>query len=89
VEYLKQWDTDRFERQVQEEPIVLKFTDEQLKRWEEMSSKQLPRVPRSVKPWNESEWDRQQKIRTWLGVGLLVVVATLAAYAIVLVLRGP
>jgi hypothetical protein len=88
VEYLRQFSTDRFESQAQEEPIVLNLTPSEIKRFEEMSSKNLPRVPRTVKPWSESEWERQQKVRTWMGVCLLLCMVALAAYALVVVLRG-
>jgi hypothetical protein len=83
LDYLKQWDTDRFELQAQNTPIVLDFSDEEIKRWQEMSEKSIPRVPRKVTPWSETDYRRRSNFKMWCGIGLALVIFTLVLWALV------
>lgn len=83
IDLLRQYETDYFERQVQNEPVVLDFSPEEIKRWQEMSPKSLPKVPRTVKPWSETDFRRRSNAKLAYGIVLIVVVLALVALAIV------
>lgn len=83
LDYLRQYETDYFERQIQNEPIILNFSDEEIKRWQEMSEKSIPKVPRKVTPWSETKYRRSQNVRLMFGIGLLLFVFVLVLWAMV------
>jgi hypothetical protein len=82
IALLKNYETDRFELAVQNEPIVLDFTEEQIQKWQEMSARSLPKVPRTVKPWSETEYRRSQNVRLMFGFGITLFVFALALWAV-------
>lgn len=82
IEYLRQYETDYFESQAQDKPIVLDFSPEEVKRWQEMSPRSLPKVPRNVTPWSEDRYRRSQNVRLLFGIGLLALIFTMVLWAL-------
>src|SRR5690348_1483409 len=79
LDYLRQWDTDRFELSVQNKPIVLEFSEEEIKRWQDMSERSIPKVPRTVRPWSETDYRRRSNRKMWCGIALILVILCLVA----------
>ncbi len=83
VDYLRQFTTDRFETQIQNEPLVIDLSEEHIEEIQQMSDRSLPPVPRHVKPWSETEYRRRNNLKMWCGIGLLLLIFTLVLWALV------
>lgn len=82
IDCLKNYETDRFERQVQDKPIVLDFSPEQVERWTNMSDSKIPPVARTVRRWSETDYRRRSNRKMWYGVALILVVLGLIGWAL-------
>jgi hypothetical protein len=83
VDYLRQFETDRFEAQIQNEPLVLDFSQEEIDRWTTMSDSKLPPVKRNVRMWSETDFHRKNNRKMWCGIALSLVILGLVAWALV------
>jgi hypothetical protein len=83
VNYLRQYSTDYFELQVKDEPIVLDFSEEEIRRWQEMSPRSLPKVPRTVRRWSETDYRRRSNRKMYAGIVLALVILGLVGWALV------
>lgn len=81
VDYLRSFETDRFETQAQITPIVL--SEERIQEIQNKSSSCLPPVPREVRAWSETEYRRRNNVKMWVGIGLILLVFTLVLWALV------